>query len=288
MSAPVTDSDILFGELETFCDAVPRDRCRVERIAGFDLFVRDGVPGHPFYARPALGAPAGTPADIAAVRARQRELGLPEAFEWVDETTPGLIEPARAAGLAVQLAPLMVLTTDDPPPVRVPIGAALRLLDPDDETFAADLAASSAVADLAFADGGTAVGAAGPAERDEKTGMLDTARVAAEAELIRTGRHVRALAESPLGLEGAEALRGVVAAGSAQRVGPVAEVVGVGTLPVARRRGLGLAVTATVVRAVLADGVRVVFLSADNEDVAALYARLGFTRIGTSCIAEPA
>jgi hypothetical protein len=32
----------------------------------------------------------------------------------------------------------------------------------------------------------------------------------------------------------------------------------------------------------------VVFLSADNEDDAAQYARLGFTRIGTSCIAEPA
>ncbi|WP_344319302.1 GNAT family N-acetyltransferase [Actinocatenispora thailandica] len=284
----MTDSDTLLGELETFYDAVPRDRCRVEHIAGFDLFVRKDTPGHPFYARPALGAPAGTAEDVAAVRARQRELGVPEAFEWVDETTPGLIEPARAAGLAVQLAPLMVLTADDPAPARTPAGAQLRLLDPDSEGFAVDLAASAAVADLAFADGGTAVGAAGPAERDERSEALGDAQVAAEAELIRTGRHIRALAESPQGLEGAEALRGVVAAGSAQRVGPVAEVVGVATLPVARRRGLGLALTGTVVRATRAAGVRVVFLSADNEDVAALYARLGFTRIGTSCIAEPA
>lgn len=285
----MTDSDTMFRRLEAFYDAVPRDRCRVERIAGFELFVRVEPDGHPFYARPALGQPAGTADDVAAVRARQRALGVPEAFEWVDETTPGLVEPARQAGLAVQQAPLMVLPPGAAPPaVRAPVGAELRLLDPDDDGFAADLAASGAVADLAFGTGGTAVGAAGPAERDEKVAALAERQVAAEAELIRTGRHVRAVAESRHGLEGAEALRGVVAVGSAQRVGGVAEIVGVGTLPVARRRGLGLAITATVVRAVQAAGVGTVFLAADDEDVAALYARLGFTRIGTACIAEPA
>jgi predicted GNAT family acetyltransferase len=66
------------------------------------------------------------------------------------------------------------------------------------------------------------------------------------------------------------------------------EIVGVATLPVARRRGLASAVTAALTRRALADGAAVVFLSAAAEEVAQIYARLGFRRIGTACIAEPA
>jgi hypothetical protein len=34
--------------------------------------------------------------------------------------------------------------------------------------------------------------------------------------------------------------------------------------------------------------VHLVFLSAGDDDVARLYSRVGFRRIGTACIAEPA
>jgi hypothetical protein len=37
--------------------------------------------------------------DVEAVRARQRELGVPEAFEWVHETTPALLALMREAGM---------------------------------------------------------------------------------------------------------------------------------------------------------------------------------------------
>ncbi|MBM0239434.1 GNAT family N-acetyltransferase, partial [Micromonospora sp. ATA32] len=99
----------LFDRLEHFYDALPRDAARPEEYGALVLFVRDGA-GWPFYARPRLDAT--TPpslADVTAVRERQRELGLPEAFEWVHETTPDLLPVARSAGLTVLEAPLMVL-----------------------------------------------------------------------------------------------------------------------------------------------------------------------------------
>src|SRR5690349_8980465 len=143
------DSDH-FDRLEQFYDALPRPWARVEEIGSLALFVREGE-GWPYYARPRPGAPTPSAADLTACRARQRELGLPETFEWVHETTPDLLAVARSAGLEVLLAPLLSL---DPqalvPDLPVP-GASIRVLDPESLGFPADLAASRAVARLAFA-----------------------------------------------------------------------------------------------------------------------------------------
>jgi len=68
----------------------------------------------------------------------------------------------------------------------------------------------------------------------------------------------------------------------------VTEVVGVGTVPAARRRGFGAAVTAALVEDARRRGVETVFLSAGSDEIARLYASLGFERIGTACIAETA
>ena len=57
------------------------------------------------------------------------------------------------------------------------------------------------------------------------------------------------------------------------------------TLPSARRQGLGGAVTAALVTDALAHGAEIVFLSAGSEEIARVYGRLGFARIGTACIA---
>ena len=85
----------------------------------------------------------------------------------------------------------------------------------------------------------------------------------------------------------AAAVEGGVAlcAGQHQPVGAVSEIVGVGTLPAARRRGLGLAVTAALAADARSRGVRTVFLSAGDDDVARMYARAGFRRVGTALIA---
>lgn len=266
-----------FDRLERFYDAVPRDRAHTEEIGGLVLFAREGA-GWPFYARPRLDATEPpSAADVIAVRARQREIGVPEAFEWVHETTPELLAVARSAGLAVLEAPLMVL---DPAAVPATDGVPVRLLDPDAPSFAADLAVRRAVAAIGFGTPGTAVEPVGPADREAATVPYGPDELAEEQRLTRTGRHVHALASTPG--------EGALAAGVYQRVDDVAEIVGVATLPAARRRGLAAAVTGTLARHALANGVDLVFLSAGSADVARMYARLGFRRIGTACIAEPA
>ncbi|MGH3931487.1 MAG: hypothetical protein ACRDTF_16130, partial [Pseudonocardiaceae bacterium] len=80
----------LLDHIEWYYDAVPRHDARAEGFGPLTLFVRDGQ-GWPFYARPAQGwSGAVNATDVARVRARQRELGIPETFEWVAETAPAL------------------------------------------------------------------------------------------------------------------------------------------------------------------------------------------------------
>jgi predicted GNAT family acetyltransferase len=78
-----------------------------------------------------------------------------------------------------------------------------------------------------------------------------------------------------------------VSVGSFHPLDDVAEIVGVGTLPSYRRRGLGAAVTALLVEEAVRR-VSTVFLSAGDDAVARIYARLGFRALATACIAEPA
>jgi predicted GNAT family acetyltransferase len=81
----------------------------------------------------------------------------------------------------------------------------------------------------------------------------------------------------------AEGPSGALAGGSHQPLGDVAEITGVGTLPSARRRGLAAAVTSRLVMDARERGAEVVFLSAADETVAAIYGRLGFREVGTAC-----
>ncbi|MDM4719927.1 GNAT family N-acetyltransferase [Micromonospora sp. WMMA1363] len=269
-----------FARLERFYDAVPRDAARPEQHGALVLFVRDGT-GWPFYARPRLDTTTSPAlADVAAVRERQRELGLPEAFEWVHETTPELLAVARSAGLSVLEAPLMVLDPAALPEAATLSSVPVRLLDPTDEDFAAAVAARRAVAAVGFSAAGTDRGPAGPAERDAALTGLDVAALDEEATRVADGRRLSALAGTPGD--------GALASGMAMRVGDVAEIAGVATLPAARRRGLGAAVTAALAHALLAAGTGLVFLSAGSEEIARVYLRVGFRRIGTACIAEPA
>ncbi|WP_405106191.1 GNAT family N-acetyltransferase [Micromonospora sp. NBC_01405] len=275
-----TETTTTFDRLEHFYDAVPRDSARAEEYGPLVLFVREGA-GWPFYARPRLDATEPPSlADVTAVRERQRELGAPEAFEWVHERSPDLLAVARSAGLAVLEAPLMML---DPAALAVPeefTDVPVRLLDPAAPGFAADVAARRAVAAVGFYAAGTARGEAGPAQRDAAVTELDVAALEEERARVSDGRRLSALAGTPT--------EGPLASGMAMRVGEVAEIAGVATLPAARRRGLGAAVTAALAQALRAAGTDLVFLSAGSEEIARVYVRVGFRRVGTACIAEPA
>jgi GNAT superfamily N-acetyltransferase len=302
------DTDV-FDRLERFYDAVPRDAAVAEEIGGFVLFVREGE-GWPFYARPRPGADTPSAADITAVRRRQRELGIPEAFEWVHENTPDLLAVARSAGLDVLLAPLMVLERAALVPDLPLPGASIRLLDPASPAFPADLAVAQAVAHVGFRTpatssaplpGDTAVGLTpsgpltgpgaltatgpvnpappGPAERDAVP-PPSPEFLASQQRRYAGGQIAGGVVESPT--------EGILASGMVQRVGDVAEIVGVATLPSARGRGYASQLTASLARLALQNGVNLVFLSAGSDDVARLYSKVGFRRIGTACIAEPA
>ncbi|MET9883559.1 GNAT family N-acetyltransferase [Streptomyces sp. NPDC006430] len=259
--------------LEQYYDAAPRvGGARAEDFGPLTLFVREGA-GWPYYARPALGARAASVGDVQRVLARQRELDVPQSFEWVAETSPWLQATVEAAGLHVHTHPLMVL---EPSAVRPPLHPDVRLLGADDPL----LRAAVAVAGLAFATPGTATGEAGPAELATAIAdPLTEARRAQVSERLASGRTALAAAVC----EGV-----VLASGQYNPVGDTAEVVGVGTLPAARRQGLGLGVTSALVADALSRGTSTVFLSADDDDVARIYSRLGFRRVATALIAEPA
>ena len=263
----------LLDRIEAYYDAVPRADSRPETLGPLTLFVADR-PGFRWYARPSLGADGITADDVAAMRRRQRALGQPESFEWVAEITPSLAAAARRAGLVVSELPLMVL---DPAAARrppAPAGVELRLVRPDD-----DLARIDAVARIGFAVGGTAVGQLGVTALAGQAAEASPALLTKQRERLVTGRTVSAVA-----LVGGDP----VSVGSHQPVGEVSEVVGVATLPAMRRRGIGAAVTGLLVADAVGRGVETLFLSAGSDEIARVYERAGFRRVGTACIAEPA
>jgi ribosomal protein S18 acetylase RimI-like enzyme len=260
--------------IDAFCDAVPRRRARADEHGPLVLFTPTG-PGWPYYARPRR-APRSlvTAADVRAVRARQRELIIPESFEWIEEVAPEMAAAAAAAGLEVQTHPLMVLASPPAAPVLTP-GVTVRAIAPEDP----ELDRIWAVPAVAFGHPGTAAGEAGPAERDKIAADHDGGTIAMLRERLRSAQSVLAAAFGP---------DGPLGAGSCQAVDGVAEITGVGVLPSARRQGLGAAITALLARDAVDRGVQTVFLSASDDTVARVYARIGFREIGTAMIAEPA
>lgn len=263
--------DDLLRCIDAYCDTAPRATARAEEHGSLVLFVADR--GWPFYARPRLARNTEPTADeIRAVLARQIELGVPQAIEWVHETAPALASAARSAGLAVQLCPLLVLRS----PVRArPAGGKVRLMDADDP----ELSAVNAALDVAFATPGTAVGVAGTTHRDE---AVDTPtairRLEFTVDALRSGRTVRAGAF----VDGA----GAVGGGSHNPRGAVTEIVGVGMLPAFRRRGMAGALAHLLARQALDSGISTVFCGAESTEVARVYEHVGFHRIGTICAAE--
>lgn len=268
----MSDEEII-RRVDAYCDAQPRERARAEEYGSLVLFVAV-KPGFPYYARPRPGDRGpGTAADVRAVRARQRELRLPESFEWIEGSAPGMAAAASAAGLRVRRHPLLVLEALAPAPA-LPPDVTVRIVDGDDP----ELIQAWAVPGIAFAHPGSEIGRADVAERDKLAADHDPAAIEVIRERLRSGMSVLATASGP---------DGPLASGSYQHVAGVAEITGIGVLPAARRRGLGAGVTHALAAHALARGTQVVFLSAADTGAARLYMRLGFREIGTAMIAEP-
>ncbi|WP_328923939.1 GNAT family N-acetyltransferase [Streptomyces sp. NBC_00190] len=257
----------LRDRIEHYYAHVPLLFAEAEEFGTLRLFVRRevGAPyyGGPSHARPvsADGARAVTVADLERVRARQRELGVPQAFEWLAESAesagPGLRATVEGAGIAVEERPLMVLDPERTPAAApLPAGVTVRAVAADDPALAAVLA----VPNLAFG---------GPAS-------VPAAEVPAVRQTLRDGTKVLVVAFAPDGSP--------LAAGHYHPCGGAAEIGGIGTHPAARRQGLGAAVTTALTAHAADHGVRTVFLAYALESVARLYARLGFRPAGTTLL----
>lgn len=267
---PSTADDPRLVRLERYYDAAPRLGAQIEDIGPFTLFVSTGM--WPYYARPRLGLERDIAApDVMTVRERQRGIGVPEAFEWVVETTPSLSAAAREAGLEVQELPLLLHDGSRNAPPRVPAGVTIRRVRP--EEF--DMARLLAVATVAFGEAGTAIGSAGPVERDARA-AADPIVPSRMRDRIRDGLTVLYVAEDD---------DGPIASGAHQPVDGVTEIVGVATLPAARRLGLGAAITGALLEDARLGGSDMIFLSAAGDDVARIYERLGFVRLGHAGLA---
>jgi len=239
--------------IEAYYDTVPRAAATTEEVGPFTLFLAEEGTGWQFYARPRLGgADAFTADDVRRVLARQRELGRPEAIEWVDDVTPSLTRAVTDAGLPFGRYPLLAL----PPDTDVPVPERTRVLAPDD----ADLGLEVGAVTAAF--GGT----------DEVTEQPPGSRPG----LIAAGHLIEVAAYDVDGR--------LVGGGSASPRGDTAELMGIGVPPGARKAGVGTAITGALVHASRAAGVRTVFLSAYNDAAASIYRRIGFQDLGTACI----
>ncbi|MFG3266777.1 MULTISPECIES: GNAT family N-acetyltransferase [Streptomyces] len=269
--------DPLRTRIEQYYATVPLLFSDAEEYGPLRLFVRK-EPGAPYYggpghAQPVGGAPVGAD-DIERVRARQRELGVPQAFEWLAEAAPALRERIEAAGLPVLERPLMMFDQHRAvPPQPLPDRVTVRALTADDPALPAALALPR----LAFAEPGTPLSSAGATELWDLAAELTADGTVATVRPSLAAGHkmlVAALAEDGTPL----------AVGHYHPAGGATEIGGIGTLPTARRRGLGAAVTTALVTHARAHGVHTVFLAYADEAVARLYARLGFRPAGTTLL----
>jgi RimJ/RimL family protein N-acetyltransferase len=261
----------LICRIDAYYDTAPRATARVEEHGSMTLFV--ARKGWPFYARPRIDRTSEpTTGEVRAVLARQAELGIPRALEWIHQSAPSLTEVARSAGMTVHECPMLALgSLVDPPPAD----GVVRLMDARDPL----LGDVCAAIEVAFSVPGTAAGQVGVADRDHaarQPGAAGRRRFTIDA--VKAGRTVQAGAFD----EGA----GAVGGGNHNPRGLVSEIVGVGVLPAFRRRGLAAAVAHLLAGHALEHGATTVFCGAESDDVARVYEQVGFRRIGTTCIAE--
>ncbi|MGW2044062.1 GNAT family N-acetyltransferase [Streptomyces sp. NPDC001858] len=277
-------SDPLRDRIQEYYATVPLLFSDAEDFGPLRLFVRK-EPGAPYYGGPGHAQPTTEgaarvgAADIARVRARQRELGVPEAFEWLAESAPELRPLIEAAGLKVLRRPLMAIPPHHPlPPQPLPDGVTLRALTEDDPVLPAALALPR----LAFAEAPDP--ATDPSDRPSDRTKLS--RIAAELTedgtvatvrpTLRAGHKTLLAALAPDGTP--------LATGHYHPATGTTEIGGVGTLPSARRQGLAAALTAALVTHARAHGVDTIFLAYAQDTVARIYARLGFRPTGTTLL----
>ncbi len=259
-------------DLDAYFDSAPRPDCEPVEVGPFTLFVSRSP--WPYYARPTVGRRdpiSGADLEALAKACAEHEVDL--GIEWVHEVHPELADVAKAHGLDISSHALMRAAAADVS--AAPVGdVTVRVVEAGDPL----LIAGRAVAEVAFTAGGTDTGPEGAAERDKFAAELATELVDHLHDRAKRGLTITAVAES--------SEDGVVAVGSYQPMGEFAEVMAIATVPSARRRGLSGAITAVLAQHAYDAGVQTLLLSAQNDAVARVYARVGFRQVGTAHAAE--
>lgn len=264
------DDDVL-RRIDRYLDTVPRAAADPVDAGVLRAFLSHAP--WPYYARPRpdvdLGGPLAVPADDVAEAARLLDAhSSAVSFEWVHELVPSFASTLEALGYAVTLHPLLALELpvpldDAPGAVLLDVGSPL-------------LRDALAVAEIAFAAPGTAVGDAGPSARDEVDVPV--------GQIEHIGGRVADGSASLVAV--VDPVDGVVASGSHVPIDGVTEVMGVATLPSHRRRGLAGHVVSRLLGDAVERGCDLALLSAADDDVARVYERLGFVRVGHAGAAE--
>ena len=250
----------LLASIEACYDAIPRVAGTVEEVGPFTLFRAHPATGWQFYARPRLGLTGRvTPDDVLRVLARQRELGVPRALEWVHDVTPSLLDAVEAAGVAGGLERCPLLALPPEAAVEAPDGPGrYEVMTGDHPDLPEVLGAIAA----GFEESDEVV----PRELGLRPRLLDAGALVVVAAYDEHGT--------------------AVGGGSAAPRDGAAELMGIATVPSARGRGHGSAVTSTLARVVRERGAGTVFLSAGSDAAAGVYRRVGFADVGTAMILE--
>ncbi|MCI2975205.1 MAG: GNAT family N-acetyltransferase [Ferrimicrobium sp.] len=267
--AHVSASRALLVRIEDYFDQLPRTEADVEAVGPLNLVI-SRTPFH-YPARPAAGG---------ARRIRTRQLRrlerscvdhrLPIELEWIAELNPELEQVVVRSGWTVTSHPLLIVTRDQLVPR--PRSQQVRVVDPHEPA----LLACRAVIEVAFSRSVSTT--AGTRERDRLLDAIDNELAAYVRRRARAGDTVTGAVVAKD--------RGVLAGGSYRRVGVMAEVVGVGTLPAYRRQGHGLDVVSLLCDHAFERGTEEVLLTAWSQSVAELYGKLGFVRVGTAMVAQ--
>jgi ribosomal protein S18 acetylase RimI-like enzyme len=249
-------TDDVLARIDAFLDETVRDSTDPVDVGPMRAFLSRRP--WPYYARPRaeldLGAPGAVRVDdLRTAGAVLEQAGAPVAFEWIAERVPSMADAVAGFGQAWTTTPLQAMQAVRMP-AAPPDGVTVRLLAHDDDAVPS---ASRVLAD--------AFGSPYSEEHEHVRRRL------------RLGLNVLAVAE----VDGE-----VVSCVTLQPIGQVGELVGGGTLPAYRRRGIAGSLIRLLVDEACARGVELLLLSA-SEDGIRVYESVGFRTVGTLCESPP-
>jgi ribosomal protein S18 acetylase RimI-like enzyme len=242
----------MLAQLQQYLRASASRGRATARVGPFLITISEST-DHPFlnYAIPDDGARPG-PDEVRALVAAFAARGRVPRLEYLEPSAPASLAALVAGGFAVE-GRLQAMTAARASDVAAPAGYALAVPDTDE-----DLTAMLDVQQAAYG----------------QLGMTGAEQLAASRKSQAAGAIVLAIRHDTT----ATIVGGGIATppdGSG-----FTEIAGIAVADEHRRRGLATALAAGLTRRALVAGVRTAFLTPADDDVARVYERAGFERIG--------